>query len=328
MGSIGQEQHVRRQWTGMMGTLIVALGVLSAPSLFSPPAFAAEDSPCKQVAVAALKACKSDGQAEYWIAVGKCHNLATPQERKACVKQANADRKDNICRDQYEARLEVCRALGGGVYQPVINPADFQQAGSPIPITHSFFPLIPGTTFVYQELDGPEHVEVVVTTDTKEILGVTCVVVRDTVTANGAVTEDTLDWYAQDQDGNVWYFGEESKEYDPEGRLISIDGSWIAGENGALPGIIMKGTPKVGDIYRQEFALGEAEDMAEVLSLTETVTLSGPLPGPYTGCLKTKDFSPLEPDAVENKFFAPGVGQVLTVDIETGKRVELVSKTP
>ena len=167
MGSIGQRQRVKRQWTGLMGLPIVACGALIALFLFSPPAVAAKESPCKQVADAALKACNSDAKGDYWI----------------------------------------------------------------------------------------------------------------------------------------------------------------AGENGALPGIIMEGTPQVGDVYRQEFALGEAEDMAQVLGLNESVTVPYPAPSSpttFNNCLRTKDFSPLEPGAVENKYFAPGVGQVLTVDLETGRREELV----
>jgi len=155
---------------------------------------------------------------------------------------------------------------------------------------------------------------VTVTNETKEIMGVTCVVVRDTVTVDGELVEDTFDWYAQDKYGNVWYFGEESKQYE-DGDLVSLEGSWKAGVDGAQPGIIMEADPVVGDLYRQEFAPGEAEDMGEVLALGETVTVPA---GTFTDCLKTKDFTPMEPEVVEHKYYAPGVGVVKEVMVEGG----------
>lgn len=106
------------------------------------------------------------------------------------------------------------------------------------------------------------------TNDTKEIMGVQCVVARDTVTVKGEVTEVTLDWYAQDRNGDVWYFGEDSKEYE-KGAVVSTKGSWEAGVNGPRPGIIMKAQPVAGESYRQEYSKGEAEDMAKVVSLDD-----------------------------------------------------------
>jgi hypothetical protein len=126
-----------------------------------------------------------------------------------------------------------------------------------------------------------------VTHNTKEILGVTCVEVRDIVTVGGVVKEDTLDWFAQDTAGNVWYFEENSKEIQ-DGLAVSLEGSWTAGIDGAKPGIIMKAYPAVGDFYRQEFALGTAEDVAEVLSPTETVTVPAAPPGGFAHCLSPR----------------------------------------
>jgi hypothetical protein len=159
-----------------------------------------------------------------------------------------------------------------------------------------------------------------VTSDTKTILGVTCVVVRDTVTVNDELEEDTLDWYAQDKQGNVWYFGENAKQY-AGGLIVGIEGSWEAGVNGAQPGIVMKANPAVEDIYRQEFAPGEAEDMAEVLSLSETVTVPF---GSYTNCIKTREFSALEPDVSEHKFYADDVGFIKSIEVGTNFSSELV----
>lgn len=171
------------------------------------------------------------------------------------------------------------------VYAPAIAPADFVTA-----IDNPFFPLRPGTTFVYEGKSekGNEHNEVYVSHDTKVIAGVTCAVISDTVMVDGQLVEMTLDWYAQDKQGNVWYFGEDTKEY-TDGKVVSTAGSWQAGADGAQPGIIMEARPKVGDSYRQEYYKGEAEDMAEVLSLTESVTVPE---GSYTNVLKTREWTP------------------------------------
>ena len=208
--------------------------------------------------------------------------------------------------------------VGDETYDPVINPADFVTQ-----IDNQYLPMTPGTTFVYdgESEDGKERIEVEVTHETKEILGVTCIVVRDRVWIDGELVEDTFDWFVQDKDGNVWYLGEDSKEYEG-GKVVSTEGSWEAGVDGAKPGIIMKGNPQVGDAYRQEYYEDEAEDMAEVLSLDESVSVPY---GTFDNCLKTQEWTPLEPDVVENKYYAPGVGVVMEVAVEGGsERVELV----
>jgi hypothetical protein len=206
----------------------------------------------------------------------------------------------------------------GTPYAPEIDPANFVSR-----IDNRYWPLQPGTTFVYEgSSDGEsEHNEVAVTTETKTILGVQCVAVRDTVTVEGELTEDTMDWYAQDKDGNVWYFGEDSKSYE-NGKVASTEGSWEAGVDGAQPGIIMPADPKVGDEYRQEYYAGEAEDMAAVLQLGGTVTVPY---GTFDDVLVTKEWSPLEPDVVEHKTYAPGVGLILAESIQgEQERLELV----
>ena len=145
--------------------------------------------------------------------------------------------------------------------------------------------------------------------------------VRNRVTLDGELVEETFDWYAQYRDGNVWYFGEESNDYE-NGVVVSIKVSWEAGVNGALPGIIMHANPQVGDPYRQEYYAGEAEDMGQVLSVTESVVVPY---GSYGGVLKTTDWTPLEPGKVEHKFYAPGIGLILEAMAEEGSgRVELI----
>ena len=191
-------------------------------------------------------------------------------------------------------------------YAGPIAPADFVVA-----IDNPYWSLAPGTTFIYEghTEDGTERIEVNVTDETKVILGVTCTVVRDRVWVDDELVEDTFDWYAQDREGNVWYFGKDSKEIS-DGQVVSTEGSWEAGINGAIPGIVMKDHPEVGEAYRQEFAEGEAEDMAHVLSLNESVTVPF---GSFDNSLQTLEWTPLEPDVVAQKFYAPGVGVILEV---------------
>jgi hypothetical protein len=220
-------------------------------------------------------------------------------------------------------------ASGGGTvgtspsstaYDPKIDAANFVSR-----IDNPLYPLKPGTVLEYtvNKEGATEKVVITVMRETKKILGVTTTVVHDVVSEGGKVTEDTWDWYAQDRDGNVWYFGEATTK--TEGGQTSTEGSWGAGVNGAKAGVIMEAHPKVGDNYRQEFAPGVAEDRAEILSLSESVTVRK---GSFTGCLKTKDYSPLKPDLVENKVFCPGIGQVLTVHVKgPAEREELVAVT-
>jgi hypothetical protein len=207
-------------------------------------------------------------------------------------------------------------------YAPQIDPADFTTE-----ITNPLFPLRPGTTWVYEGPDDAgdiERKEVVVTPETRQVMGVTCVVVHDQMSMDGELLEDTYDWYAQDKDGNVWYFGEDTKEYEG-GTVVKTEGSWEAGKDGAQPGIVMKAAPGVGDRYRQEYYQGQAEDMAEVLSVDEHFTVTQ---GSHDGVLKTRDWNPLEPGISEHKYYAPGVGTIFeeVVEGETG-HLELLEMT-
>jgi hypothetical protein len=203
-------------------------------------------------------------------------------------------------------------------YAPQIDPANFVAT-----IDNPYFPLKPGTVRIYEgQTDmGFEHIEVTVTSDTKQILGVTCVVVKDSVTVDGKTEEETYDWYAQDKDGNVWYFGEDTKKYAADGT-VSTEGSFEAGVDGALPGILMEGNPQVGDTYREEYYLGHAEDEAEIVSVTEAVSVPY---GSFSDVVKTKNTTKLEPDLLENKYYAKGIGSILEVDVAGGSgKVELL----
>ncbi len=192
--------------------------------------------------------------------------------------------------------------IGGEPYKPTIDPANFQSK-----VDNPYFPLVPGTTLKYEEKAGGEtdENEITVMSDTKVIMGVKCTVVHDVVREKGAVKEDTLDWYAQDKQGSVWYFGEETKEFKAGGR-VSHEGSWEGGIKGGQPGIIMPADPKPGNPYRQEYSPNNAEDMGQIVATNETVTVPA---GTFTGCVKTKDWSLLE-SGNEYKWYAKGVGVV------------------
>jgi len=209
----------------------------------------------------------------------------------------------------------------GGRYAPDVDPGDFGG-----PIDNPYLPLLPGARWVYEGTsDGEvERIEVVVTDRRRQVMGVDAVVVRDTVTVGGERVEDTYDWFAQDADGNVWYLGEASTEYE-DGQAVSTDGSWEAGVDGALPGIVMPAEPTVGQAYRQEYDEGDAEDLAQVLALDGRATVAGET---YGELLVTREWNPLEPATVEEKSYATGIGLVLEVVTAGGEgRVELVGFT-
>lgn len=205
-----------------------------------------------------------------------------------------------------------------------INPADFVET-----IDNPYFFLTPGAKYIYegQTEDGLERIEVEITAETREVMGVTVTIVHDAVYLEGELVEDTFDWYAQDKEGNVWYFGEDSKEIE-DGQVVSTKGSWEAGVDGALPGIIMYADPAahIGEPYRQEYYKGEAEDMAEVLNVTESASVAY---GSFDNLLLTKEWNLLEPGLVEHKYHAPGVGLVLEKKVEGGSdQIELVEIQP
>jgi hypothetical protein len=188
--------------------------------------------------------------------------------------------------------------------------------GNSLNIDNKYFPLRPGTTFIYQGTkEGEQAKDVFVVTDeAKQILGVTARVVHDTAYLNGKVSEITDDWFAQDDDGNVWYLG----EFTTEVETGSHEGSWQAGVQGAKPGIIMEAQPKVGDTYYQEFFQHFAEDQARVVKLDESVCV------PYRcfdNVLVTEDFTALDPGVADHKYYAPGVGEIKEKRIQGGTEV-------
>jgi len=231
------------------------------------------------------------------------------------------------------ALLLLAVALGGcggsgasrlpqGAEAVELDPADFTSE-----IDNPWLPLRVGARWVYRETDAEgaeQRVEVTVLDETRDVMGVEARVVHDVVTEDGKFVEDTYDWYTQDADGNVWYLGEETKEFE-NGKVSTTAGSWEAGVDGAQPGVVMPAEPEVGMTYRQEYYEGEAEDAAEVLSLDEKAEVPF---GTFDEVLMTKDYTPLEPDILEHKFYARGVGVVLALAISGGSdREELLEHT-
>jgi hypothetical protein len=188
-------------------------------------------------------------------------------------------------------------------YNPKIVPSRFTDK-----ITNKYQPWKPGTTHLFKGTrDGvPTKTMVTVTNQAKTIMGVRCVTVEDVVTSNGSLVEKTTDWYAQDNKGNVWYFGEQTAEYS-NGVVTSTAGTWEAGVDKAKPGIVMEAHPKKGDSYRQEFRPGVALDKATVLSTDATVKVPA---GTFRHVVVTNDINPLDPSKHERKWFAPGIGFV------------------
>ena len=204
-------------------------------------------------------------------------------------------------------------------YAPIIHPEDFSTN-----ITNPYVSLPAGIEMQYKgkTAEGIETITVSVGGETKTIMGVKTLVYKDTVWLDGQLIEDTVDYLAQDKEGNVWYFGEDSKSY-KNGKYIDNHGSWTAGVDGAQPGIWMKARPKVGEVYRQEYLKGKAEDQGKVLSLSETVKVPN---GTYKNCLKTLDFTELDRAKDEYKFYCPTInGFALEISAKTGERSELIS---
>src|SRR5438093_12252569 len=313
------DNHNRKRNPSGHLAAVSAAGVLLLLHLGRSAVIAQGFDACAQTSGQAKRSCLEAAQSNYVNALGKCTNLSDPSARQACQDQARADLNDaqQTCQAGFGVRQTSCHKLGAAPYDPVIDPANFVAR-----IDNPYFPLRPGTTFIYggQMPGGFERDEFAVTHNTRVILGVTCVEVHDSVFTNGVLTEDTLDWFAQDREGNVLYFGENTHELE-DGLITTIDGTFMAGVNGDKPGIIMKAHPAISDFYRQEFSLNNAEDFAGTLSLTEVVTVRA---GSFNHCLKSEETTPLEPDLLEDKFYAPGVGNILTVDVNTGARSELV----
>ena len=187
---------------------------------------------------------------------------------------------------------------------PSISASDFVAH-----VHNPYFPLIPGTTFRYRGTkDGKPTVDVYrVTNQIRRILGVPCVGVKDRLFEAGDLEERTTDWYTEDRQGRVWYFGESTAELNPAGKVTSTEGSWLTGVKGAKPGIFMPAAPRPGQSFRQEYLKGQAEDHFRVLRLGAPVTVPA---GHYPHAVLTREWTPLEPGVIDHKYYVRGIGEV------------------
>jgi hypothetical protein len=302
---------------------------------------------CERSARDMLSACKSDLRDDLYTTHANCRSIADGSERKACFEEARQTRREEAesCRDVLEAREEACELLGENRYQdPLLDPDNVFIDPDQVPGAYPPNPYVSvaaGHTYLLRAgEEGEEIVVVHVTDETREILGVACRVVLDAAveveTDGGAAeyeaVEVTDDWFAQHEIGSVYYCGEISRNFE-DGILRDIDGSFEAGRDFAKAGELIRVFPAAGDAHRQEYALGEAEDIVRYL---DTMTAPGDdeggdneaFPCSPNMCLKTLEFSPLEPESTEFKYYLPGTGFVLAVDVEdgefTGEREELV----
>lgn len=202
--------------------------------------------------------------------------------------------------------------------EEALDPSDFVEG-----VDNPLFPLAVGSRWVYEAEteEGLERIEVIVLEETREVMGIECVVVRDTVSIDGATIEDTFDWYAQDKAGNVWYMGEDVDNY-VDGVVDNHDGSWEAGVDGALPGVRMWAEPKVGEApYYQEYYVGEAEDLARDMSVDATASVPF---GDFTGLVVVEEWQGLDPEPIELKYYAPGIGVVMEEMVRGGDEIAVL----
>jgi len=324
----------------MQVVLFLVVFVLSGQSL-------AEEMGCSAAARSLHLACGFDVREEDFISRAGCISTNDAARADECLEEISEERDEEVeeCDDVFSARLELCELLddaphavdfGEEFADNFVDPRDI--GGSVVP--NPWFPLVAGNHWVYEgtsvdEDDGEEVTEtitVTVTDKVKMIQGILCVVVQDTAEEDEEIVESTDDWFAQDVDGNVWYCGEISQNFEffdgdepEEAELVDIDGSWKSGREDARAGMLLPFAPVVGQVFRQELLITDAEDAVEILSLEGTE--STPAAACNSTCLVTKDFTPLEPDVEENKYYLSGVGLIVETDLESGERVELIEFT-
>ena len=293
---------------------------------------------CTQTADLLLDACRADVVDNSTIQKAVCINVSDQVARNACLDTVAADQDDGnqLCQGQHDTRLDACGLLGEQRYDPDLSPARFDNPRRPSH-PNPYFPLKAGYRWEYHSQTQFNPVEVV--NETKLIAGITCAVIRDLVYEDGQLIEATDDWYAPATDGSVWYFGEETASYEsfdgdkpmnPE--LVSIDGTFKTGREGDKPGIIALGSPKVGDVYLEEFSLGNAEDVTLILSTKyaygQDASLDQGVPRRVADrfckgdCIVTRNFSLLEPGLFARKYYARGIGTILEIE-NTGEIVQI-----
>jgi len=297
---------------------------------------------CSATAITLYNACGNEVRSDFFTANAICFNVSDDSARGECFADAKASRRESnqLCEEQRTTRLDACELLGEDRYDPDFDPALFDNDFTNLTNPNPYFPLGIGNKWEYQ--GGGEINTVEVLNQTKEIDGVTCIVVHDQVFRDGDLIEDTNDWYAQALDKNVWYCGEEAKDFEsfdgdhprlPE--LVSNEGSFKAGREGDKPGIIFLASPAKGNAYLEEASYGNAEDVTQILSTTyafgNNPKLDQDVPQPLAerfcsgDCVVTKNYSLLEPGIFERKYYAPGIGVFLEVELNTHVVNQLVN---
>ena len=284
---------------------------------------------CMASATTVYRACKYEVKKDILMTMANRLYLSEKNmDTEECRQEAKSIRfiGMEVCDTQLEARVDVCESLTPDRQDIPLRPDSFvrpKEIGQTV-VPNPYFPLIQGTTWRYHG-EGQTTI-ITVTSTTRQIQGITCSVVHDVVqTEAGIVIEDTLDWYAQDIQGNVWYLGEQVQNY-TNGHLTRLSGSWQAGTDSARAGVIMYSAPESDTVYRQEYALGSAEDIGRIITVNGTGRT--PAASCQNRCLVIQDSSPLEPGTLTNKYYAKGIGLIMEVNPETGEHVmELIEKT-
>jgi hypothetical protein len=297
---------------------------------------------CSATATLLFQSCAAETVDDSYKAKAICINVSDAAQRKTCLADAKTARRDarKLCRDQLAGRRGACQSLGEARYDPVIDPSQFDNNFSRLPNPNRYFPLKIGNKWEYGG-EG-ENISIEILNRTKLIAGLTCVVFRDQVFIDGKLSEDTDDWFAQAKNGDVYYCGEEVKDYDSfdgdkpsKPELVKIDGTFKWGRDGDKGGVFFRAAPKQGDVYREEFSARNAEDVAQVLSTTYQFGVDPELDRfvpqqlasllCHGDCVVTKNINLNEPGALARKYYAPGLGNILEVNLNTGKIVQLVS---
>jgi hypothetical protein len=335
------QSHIQRGIALVAGLLALYLAGVG------PTEAASGGKYCSDTANALNRACGFDLQDDYWVEVAICTNETDSSDRKECLADAATARSEaeDLCTEQLQGRLDACGLLGQGRYDPPFEPRFFDRNFTRLTKPNRYFPLGIGNRWEYWTGTAGQQTEsntVEIQSATKLIDEVTCIVARDLVyDADGPLIEATDDWFAQAKAGDVWYCGEEVKNYEsfdgdqPQApELVSIDGRFKADVDGAKPGIIFKANPIVGQAYLEEFSLGNAEDTAQVFSKTyhygEDTELDRFVPQKlakllcHHDCVVTENVSLLEPGVIERKYYAPGIGTFLETNPDSGEITKLV----
>ncbi len=334
---------MKNRWLVTLALMaVIVLGVTLARAEWRRSGPSDDLRACSETAETLFTACGFQTQDDFYVARAVCLNTSDDAERLQCEQDAESARDEAtaLCQGQKDTRLAACASLGEGRYDPDIEPVLFETKYTRLANPNRYFPLTIGNRWKYS--GGTETDTVEVTSETKLIDGVTCIVLRDLVYDRGVLKEATDDWYAQAKDGDVWYFGEEAKDYEvfkgdspPRPELVSIDGSFKAGREGDKAGVIFRASPRAGETYVEEASLGNAEDVTDVVSTTYAYgrdpELDRYVPRRLAelfcsagDCVVTRNYSLLEPGIFDRKFYARGIGVFLEIGLNTGAVDSLV----